>query len=69
MQENSCSLLTVTSKGKFHSQMTGAESDEAGDRENNDDLGLEVALLTSRRLTKTMPCLIVNNLHIVGNFP
>ena len=49
--------------------MTGAESDGAGDREENEYLGLEVALLTSWRLAKTMPRLIVNNLHMVGNFP
>ena len=35
--------------------MTEAESDGAGDWEKNDELGLEVALLTSRRLAKTMP--------------
>ena len=59
----------MTSKGRFRSQTTGAESDGVGDWEKNDELGLEVALLTSRRLAETMPRLIVNNLHTVGNFP
>ena len=69
MQENSCSINHSDKQSKFHSQTTWAESDGEGDREGNDELGLEVALLTSRRLAKTMPRLIVNNLHTVGNFP
>ena len=43
MQESNYSLLTATSKGKTHSQTTGAESDGAVDREENDKLGLELA--------------------------
>ena len=68
MQKNSAALLTVTSKGKFHSHTTRAESDGAGDREENDELGLEVILLTSRRLANNLPRLLINNLHTVGKF-
>ena len=43
MQESNCSLLTATSEEKTHSQTTGAEINGAGDRGNNDELGLELA--------------------------
>ena len=43
MQESNCSLLTVTRKEKTHSQTIGAKSNGAGDRGNNDELGLELA--------------------------
>ena len=44
--------------------MTGAE-----DCGENDELGLEVALLTLRRLAKIKPRLHANYLHTVGIFP
>ena len=68
MQKNSAALLTVTSKGKFHSHTTRAKSDGVGDWEENDKLGLEVTLLTSWRLANNLPRLLINNLHTMGKF-
>ena len=68
MQKNSAALLIVTRKGKFHSHTTRAESDGARDREENDELGLEVTLLTTRRLAKNLPRLLLNNFPTVGKF-
>ena len=45
MRKTVAELHTVTNKGKFHSRTTGAESEGAGDREKNDELGLQTALL------------------------